>query len=178
MHPQGVYIDILHIIKNRRSIRNFTDRKISDETIDALIEAIRWAPSAGNLQSRKFYFVFDNDLKRMLAKAAWNQDFIAKAQLAVVGCINLQIARKYGDRGIELYGIQDVSASIMNMVLVAQDLGLGTVWVGAFDESAVVKIMNLPDYLRPVALIPIGYPAKMPKPTPRISKNEAVVFIR
>ena len=64
------------------------------------------------------------------------------------------------------------------MVLVAQDLGLGTVWVGAFDESAVVKIMNLPDYLRPVALIPTGYPAKMPKPTPRISKNEAVVFIR
>jgi nitroreductase len=169
---------ILKVIKNRRSVRDFTDRKIPDDALDALIDAIRWAPSAGNLQSRKFYFVFDEDLKKRLAGAAWNQNFIKQAPVAVVACINLKIARQYGERGVNLYCIQDASASIMNMLLMAQDLGLGTVWVGAFNESEVFKIMNLPDYLRPVAIVPIGYPAKLPQPTPRISKEAAVDFIR
>ncbi len=168
---------ILAAVKSRRSIRDFTDQEIPADAIEALVEAIRWAPSAGNLQSRKFYFVFSRDIRKKLAKAALNQDFIAKAPLAVVACLDRRIAARYGERGVNLYSIQDVSASVMSMMLAAQEQGLGTVWVGAFNEFEVFAILELPEYLRPIAIIPVGYPAKMPRPTPRLPRQETVIVI-
>mgnify|MGYP001565308550 CR=1 FL=1 len=70
---------ILDIIKKRRSIRTFLGKSISQEITDALVEAALWAPSAGNLQARKFYFVFNEDIKHKLANAAYGQSFIAEA---------------------------------------------------------------------------------------------------
>lgn len=169
---------MLEIIKSRRSVRDFADRELPEEAVDALIEALRWAPSAGNLQSRKFYFVFNRDRKKRLVKAASNQKFIADAPLAVVACLDRRIASRYGDRGVSLYAIQDVAASVMNMMLVAHELGLGSVWVGWFNELDVFEALSLPDNLRPVAIIPVGYPAAAPKPTPRVSPREAVEFMK
>jgi nitroreductase len=170
-------MNILDVIVQRRSIRDFTDRQIPQELIAGLIESLRWAPSAGNMQSRKFYFVFNEEIKNNLAKAALNQDFIAKAPLVVVACADRRIAVRYGERGINLYSIQDVSASIMNMMLTAQAMGLGTVWVGAFHEFEVFELLDMPDYLRPISLIPIGFPAKIPMPTNRLSREEIVTLI-
>jgi len=171
-------MSILDIIKNRRSIRDFKDQEIPYEAIGALIEAIRWAPSSGNMQSRKFYFVFDQNAKKKLAKAALNQHFIAEAPLVVVACLDRRIAVRYGDRGVNLYSIQDVAASVMNMMLAAHELGLGSVWVGAFNEFEVFEHLNLPDNLRPIAIIPVGYPSKTPRPTPRVPTEEIVEFVR
>ncbi len=169
-------MDVLKAVLERRSIRHFLKKDIPDEIIDKLIDALIWAPSAGNLQSRKFYFVKDAELKEKLVAAALGQSFIAEAPLTIVACTDSKISRRYGDRGIHLYSIQDVSASIMNMMLVAHELGLGTAWVGAFNEWEVFEILQMPDNLRPVAIVPIGYPARIPSPTPRISKKEAVEF--
>lgn len=169
-------MDILNLIKERRSIRSFEKRDIPDDIIDKLIEALIWAPSAGNLQARKFYFVKDDNLKRDLSRAALNQRFIAEAPLVVVGCTDNMIYVRYGDRGVNLYAIQDVACSIMNMMLLAWAYGLGTVWVGAFREAEVVDILGLPKNLRPVAIVPVGYPARIPLPTPRVSKKEAIEF--
>jgi nitroreductase len=175
---KGGAMTILDTIKSRRSIRDFKEQDLPDEAIDALIEAIRWAPSAGNLQSRKFYFVFNPDIKKQLARAALNQNFVAKAPLTVVACADKKIANRYGDRGVNLYCIQDVAASVMNLMLTAHELGLGSVWVGAFNEFEVFEILDLPHNLRPVAIIPIGYPAKTAGPAPRIAKEEAVEFLK
>lgn len=169
---------VLDVIKARRSIRDFIDRKIPDDAVARLMDAAVWAPSAGNLQSRKFYFVFNQEIKKRLASAALNQGFVARAPLSVVACMDRRIAGRYGDRGVNLYAIQDVSASIMNMMLVAHELGLGSCWVGAFDEFDVIEILNLPANLRPVAIVPIGYPAHTPKPPRRVSTQDAVEFIR
>jgi len=169
---------ILDVIKNRRSIRDFRDQDIHETAVEALIEAIRWAPSAGNLQSRKFYFIFNKDVKKKLTRAALNQTFISQAPLAVVACLDRKIASRYGDRGVNLYSIQDVAAAVMNMMLTAHELGLGSVWVGAFNEFEVFDILDMPHNLRPIAIVPVGYPAKSPKPTPRFSKNEIVEFVR
>lgn len=169
---------ILETIKGRRSVRDFKDKDIPEEVINALIEAIIWAPSAGNLQSRKFYFILNKEIKKGLVAAALNQHFIADAPLTVVACADYRIASRYGERGIGLYSIQDAAASIENMLLTACDLGLGSVWVGAFMEDEVSKVLKLPEYLRPVAIIPIGYPSKIPKAPKRISKDEAVEFMR
>ncbi|MBE0425830.1 MAG: nitroreductase family protein [Nitrospirae bacterium] len=167
-------MDILKAVKERRSIRDFKKKDIPGELIDKLIEALIWAPSAGNLQARKFYFINDETTKKRIASAALNQNFIAEAPLVIVGCTDSRIAYKYGERGVFLYSIQDVAASIMGMMLVAHENGLGSVWVGAFHEDEVFKILRLPNYLRPVAIIPVGYPSKIPDPPPRVSKKEAL----
>lgn len=169
-------MDVIQAIRWRRSIRDFNGKEIPPEKVDGLIEALILAPSAGNLQSRKFYFVKDGDLKNKIAQAALNQRFIASAPLVVVGCADGRIATKYGDRGVSLYCIQDVAVSLMSMMLMAASEGLGSVWVGAFHETGVSKALNMPENLRPVAIVPVGYPARIPESPPRMSKEEAVEF--
>ena len=169
-------MEFLEAIRERRSIRNFQKKDIPKETVDKLIDALIWAPSAGNLQARKFFFVKDAKLKEDIADAALGQSFIAEAPLVIVGCTDSRISSKYGERGEYLYTIQDVAVSIMGMMLVAHENGLGTVWVGAFREEEVFDILKLPKSLRPVAIVPIGYPVKIPSPPPRVSREDAVEF--
>jgi nitroreductase len=171
-------MDILSVIKGRRSVRDFLTKEIPEELINELVEALIWAPSAGNLQARRFIFVKNPEIKKKLARAALGQSFIAEAPLVVVGCADLErIARRYGSRGMNLYVIQDVSASIMQLMLFAHEKGLGTVWVGAFDEKAVSDILRLPPHLRPVAIVPVGYPARIPPPPPRRPLKDLIEFV-
>ncbi|MEW6214696.1 MAG: nitroreductase family protein [Nitrospirota bacterium] len=169
-------MDILTVVKQRRSIRDFQKRDIPEEIVNKLIDALIWAPSAGNLQARKFYFIKDERLKKRIVAAALNQNFIAEAPLVIVGCTDSRISYRYGERGVHLYSILDVACSIMGMMLVAHENGLGSTWVGAFHEDEVFKILNMPYNLRPVAIVPVGYPSKIPYPPPRVSKEEAVEF--
>lgn len=169
-------MEILKAIRERRSIRNFQKRDIPKEIVDKLIDALIWAPSAGNLQARKFFFIQDAKLKEDIACAALNQDFIAEAPLVIIGCTDSRISGRYGKRGECLYSIQDVAVSIMGLMLIAHENGLGTVWVGAFREEEIFDLLNLPKNLRPVAIVPVGYPAKIPSPPPRVSRHEAVEF--
>ncbi len=171
-------MDILRAVRERRSIRDFQKKEIPDSLLDKLAEALIWAPSAGNLQARKFYFVMNNDIKKKIAGAALNQNFIAEAPLVIVGCTDSRISYKYRERGVYLYSIQDVALSIMGMMLVAHENNLGSCWVGAFNENDIHKILKMPDYLRPVAIVPVGYPSKIPGPPPRVSKKEAVEVIK
>lgn len=171
-------MDVKEAIVKRRSIRRFLDKEILQESVDALVEAIRWAPSAGNLQARKFFFVYDREVKEMLAVAALGQRFIASAPIVIVACEDHERIRHYGKRGKELYAIQDVAAAVENLMLQCCELGLGSVWVGAFDEDQVAQIFDLPDHLRPVAIIPVGYPAHQPKPPQRLERDEVVEIIR
>ncbi len=169
---------VMDAIRNRRSIRYFENRDIPEAVADSLAAALRLAPSAGNLQSRRFYFVFDPEVRKNLARAALNQNFIARAPLVVVACLDRRIAVRYGDRGVNLYAIQDVSASVMNLMLAAEELGLGTVWVGAFNEFDVFEALDMPNHLRPVAIVPVGYPSRRPGPSPRLSKEELITVVR
>jgi nitroreductase len=171
-------MNLLETIKNRRSIRKFQKKEIPEKIIDELIEALIWAPSAGNLQSRKFYFVFNQEIKEKLVKAALEQDFIAQVPLVVVGCADEKTALRYGERGKNFYSVCDVATSIQNLMLLAVEKGLGTCWIGAFDEKEVSKILNLPKNLRPIAIIPLGYPAEKPEAPPRVLKEKAVVKLK
>jgi nitroreductase len=169
-------LNILKAVEERRSIRRFLKREIPEDVMVKLIDALIWAPSAGNLQSRKFLFIKDDLIKRKLVASALNQSFIAEAPVAIVCCADLRIVLHYGQRGVELYAPQDVAASIMGMMLVAHEHDLGSCWVGAFRENEVSKVLGLPDTLRPVAIVPVGYPARVPGPTSRVSRDEAVEF--
>jgi nitroreductase len=171
-------MEVLEAILKRRSVRNFEKKEIEKEKIEKLKEALIWAPSAGNLQARKFYFVFDEEIKKKLAKAALNQNFIAKAPLVIIGCCDLEKISWYGERGKNLYTICDVSAAIENLMLVATSEGLGTCWVGAFDESEVSKILNLPKNERPIVIVPVGFPKEIPSPPEREEKEKLIEEIR
>ena len=170
-------MDVLKAIKKRRSVRQFQDKPISQEYIDKLSEALIWAPSAGNLQSRKFYFVFDKVTKEKLSLAANRQQPVTQAPLVVVCCVNEQSAEKYGERGKKLFAVCDVAASVENLMLEACELGLATLWMGAFDEEKIRDIIRMPRTLRPVALVPVGYADETPEPPVRLSKDQIVTIL-
>jgi nitroreductase len=170
-------MDVFNAILERRSIRKFKPTAVPKEALDKIAEALLWAPSAGNLQSRRFYFVSNGEKKKQLAEAAHNQKSIEEAPVCIVACADKNILFQYGQRGKEVYCILDVAASVENAMLAAHALGLGTCWIGAFEEDAVSKILSLPRNLRPVSLIPLGYPAEKPKAPARIKKEDAVTIV-
>ena len=168
-------MDLFEAIYGRRSIRSFKETPIPEEALTKILDAARWAPSAGNVQPWEFIVVWDDETREKLASAALGQSFIAEAPVDIVVCVDLARARMaYGVRGETLYCIQDTAAAIENMLLAAYALGLGTCWVGAFSEEAVSRILNIPSGYRPVAIIPVGYPDEKPRPRPRRSLKEIV----
>lgn len=161
-------MDVLKAIKTRRSIRQFdSTKKVTEKQIKKLLEAARWAPSAGNLQSRFFVVVRDKTLKDKLMQASGGQKMVGQAQALIISCADFKRVTYYGSRGQSLYAIQDATIAAQNIWLAATAMGLGTVWVGAFNEKKVAKLLELPSTMRPIAILPIGYPAKIPSPPPR-----------
>ena len=161
------YEKCLDAIFTRVSIRRFKSDPVPDDVIKLILKAGNSAPSAGNLQARDFIVVKDENTKLKLAKAALRQMFIAEAPVVIVVCANYpRSMRIYGERG-KLYAEQDATAAIENILLAVHMLGLGAVWVGAFDETEVSNILEIPSHARPMAIIPIGYPAEKPERRPR-----------
>ena len=152
-------MDVLEAIKGRRSIRKFTAQPVSRALLEELADAARWAPSAGNIQPWRFVVVTAADVRRALAAAAYGQEFVAQAPAVVTVVAAPPPGDHYGPRGPELYCLQDTAAATQNLLLAAYARGLGTCWVGAFDEGAVARVLALPPGERPVALVPVGYPA-------------------
>lgn len=154
-------MDVLEAIKNRRSIRAFTGDKVPDEKVRILIDAARWAPSAGNIQPWDFVVVRDPVTKRRLSAAALDQKFIEEAPVVIVVCADKNRSGwRYGRRGVNLYCLQDTAAATQNMLLAACALGLGACWIGAFREGEVAMILKAPKAVRPVAIVPVGHPAE------------------
>lgn len=167
--------DVLSAIKERHSIRRFKPDPVPEDILNTLLEAACAAPSAGNVQPWLFYRVHRAEIKEALAQAALGQKFVAQAPVVIVVCADLNRAGSaYGERGRTLYCLQDTAAAITNLMLAATSFGLGTCWVGAFDEGAVGRVLQLPPHIRPVAIIPLGYPAHSPSPTSRRSLSEVV----
>lgn len=171
-------MDVLDAIKGRRSVRAFKGEKgVSEETVDELIDAAAWAPSAGNIQPWEFIIVRRPEIKRRLVEAAFKQSFIEEASVVIVVCADENRSSEgYGQRGRTLYCIQDTAAAIQNIQLAAYSVGLGTCWVGAFKEEEASEILNIPRGIRPVALIPVGYPSKLSSPRSKRAADEIVHY--
>ena len=162
-------MDVFECIKTRRSVRRYQKRDVPNHLIGMIIEAATYAPSAGNLQPWEFIVVKDKERKTKLYEAALKQTHIKEAPVIIVVCANIgKTSSRYGKRGERLYAIQDTAAAIQNMLLAAHALGLGTCWIGAFDEEQVKVVCAIPEHVRPVALITVGYPAEKPHPPRRI----------
>jgi nitroreductase len=152
--------------------------QIDDATVTRILESAISAPSAGNRQCWHFIVVRDEILRQRLAIEAGHQLFIAKAPVVIVVCADMEnAAGGYGARGSALYCIQETAAAIENMLLTVVSLGLGSCWIGAFNEAVASEILELPENLRPVAMLPIGALGEVSKRIPtRKSINEIATF--
>jgi nitroreductase len=155
-------MELYEAIKSRRSIRAYKAQDVPEKVVEKLIEAASYAPSAGNIQPWRFVIARNPEVKKKLAQAA-DQAFIEEAPVAIVVCANEKRAEMgYGFRGKTLYCIQDTAAATQNILLTAYSLGLGTCWIGAFNEAQAKKAVNAPEEMRPVAIIPVGYADEAP----------------
>ncbi len=171
----GEAMEVFEAIQSRRSIRAYKGTEVPDEAVTKLVEAAQWAPSAGNIQPWEFVVVRRQKTKHQLVEAALGQSFIDEAPVVIVVCADeRRSARSYGQRGKALFCLQDTAAAIQNMHLAAHALGLGTCWIGAFDEDKVRRILSVPSGVRPVALIPLGYPDESPSSRRKRSMSEIV----
>ncbi len=168
-------MNTIECIKSRASVRSFKPDKIPDSVLDEILDSAVHAPSAGNVQDWEFVVVSKQDTKNRLAGAAWGQEFVSQAPVVIVVCSNLRtIHNAYGERGNSLYSIQNTATATQNMLLAAWEKGLGSCWVGSFNDENVREILVLPSHVRPMAIVPIGYPATEPKKSRRKKLGEVV----
>jgi len=168
-------MEFFDVVKERCSMRAYADKPVEAEKLQKILETVNAAPSAGNLQGYEVYLVTKMEHRAALVKAAWDQEFIAEAPIALVFCANpARSAVRYGGRGIHLYSVQDATIACTYAMLAATAIGLATVWVGAFDEEGVRRAINIPPDLIPVAILPIGYAGERPRLTPRRELSDLV----
>jgi nitroreductase len=167
--------NFFELLQARRSVRVYADRPIREDQLQSILGAARSAPSAGNLQAYEIMVVTDMATKQRLVQASLQQQFIAQAPVVLAFLAHPErSAARYRRRGSELYSVQDATIACAYAQLAATALGLGSVWVGAFDEAAVVAALEAEPVWRPIALLPLGYAAESPPPTPRRHLNDLV----
>lgn len=150
--------DVFDCMRESNSVRTFTGKSIPEPTLSRILEAACWAPSAGNLQPWYFYVVKNTNIKNKISELCFGQDQVSAAPVAIVVMADPSRSNEqYGERGAQLYCLQDTAAAIQNMLLAAEGLGISSCWVGAFDEPKVQQAVEAPPRLRAVAIICLGY---------------------
>lgn len=159
-------------IQTRRSIRAYDPRDVEEEKLIKVLDSGRLSPSASNRQERRFVVVKNALTRKALSEAAKNQKFIAEAAVVIAACaVETDYIMTCGQFAYPI----DTAIAVDHMTLTAVEEGLGTCWIGAFDEKKVKEILNIPDEIRVVALLPLGYPSTIPQPKPRKSLDELVM---
>ncbi|MBS3817699.1 MAG: nitroreductase family protein [Candidatus Thermoplasmatota archaeon] len=166
-------MEFKEVAEKRRSVRSFEQKEIPKEDIEEIIEIGHTAPSAGNRQARDFILISDQKEKEKLVENAYGQSFIAEAPWVIIACAHQKrSAERYGERGRDLYSIQDASAAVENILLAVVDKGYASVWIGAFEEEKVKVQLDIPEGVRPVAILPIGYPDETPTAPKKMDADE------
>lgn len=151
-----IIMETLDAIKTRKSVRRFQDRPVEREKMNALLEAAVQAPSWTNNQCWRFIVVTEKETIEKLTKANSNfNSWLKDAPVVIVACAD---PKDSGDWNGLQYFMMDVSLAMHNLVLMATDMGLGTCYLGAYDEMKVKEILGVPDNIRVAAMSPLGYP--------------------
>jgi nitroreductase len=159
-------MSVFETIRDRRSIRTYKGERIPKDKLDKLLETARLAPSAANRQVWKFIVVEDEQIKNQLVTACNNQAFVGTASQVIAGI---------GDPAQKWHQV-DLAIALEHLVLEAVELGLGTCWIGAFNEDEVKKILKIPQDKKVVALLTVGVPAESPAARPRKALEEIVAY--
>ena len=163
-------MDFYEVIRTRRSVRSFKKEPIPEDVLKRVLEAARVAPSGGNRQPWRFILVKDETLRQKMISACNNQRFVAEAPLIVVACGERLPMNRGGYMG-EMSVLLDVSIVFTHLILAARAEGLGTCWIGAFNNDEIKKLLEVPDGYEVVAATPLGYPSEDVFTEPRSRKN-------
>jgi len=164
---------VLDVVKKRASIRRYRDRRIPEDILLSILEAARLAQSADNRQPWQFVVTTDPANKVRLVQAADNQRFVGEAAAVIVCLADPDESANVGP--FEGF-LVDLAIAIENMALTAWDLGIGSCWIGAFDEEQVKELFDVPDNLRVVSLLTLGYPDEKRGAKYRKSLDEIVHY--
>jgi len=164
-------MELMEVVRRRRSIRAFEDRPVEEERLRAVLEAGRLAPSAKNMQEWRFVVVRDPGLRRKLIPIANDQAFVGQAPVVIVACgTQCDYRMPCGQPAFLI----DVAIALEHMALAAVEQGLGSCWIGAYDQQAVKELLGIPKEVQVVCLLPLGYPAQDPDPRPRLPHADVV----
>jgi nitroreductase len=164
---------VMEAIKNRRSVRTYQNKPVEKEKLALVLEAARLAPSANNRQEWRFVVVSDQETRKKLAKAAADQTFVGEAPIVMAACADTN--NHIMKCGQPCYPI-DVAIAVDHITLAAWEQGLGTCWIGAFDENMVRQILGIPAAIRVVELLTLGYPADSPKQKKRLALDQIAFY--
>ena len=153
-------MEVYEAIRQRYSVRGYLDKDIEDDKLNRILEAARLAPSARNIQEWKFIIVKDGDTRQKMIDACKGQQFVGQAPVVIVACA---VITDYTMSCGQLAYPVDLAIAVDHMTLQAVELGLGTCWIGAFYEDKVKELLQIPEEVRIVAVLPVGYPATTPK---------------
>lgn len=138
-------MEFVDVLKKRHSVRHYQPQDVPDELVNKIVELAQTAPSAGGLRSYETFITRERIIS-------------IEAPVYLVVCADPErSASRYGDRGRNLYSLQDATICAAYTQLIAVDMGLASVWVGAFREGRVKRSLNIPQSLRPVVIVAIGY---------------------
>lgn len=170
-------MELKEILEKRRSIRKFKSIEISDEKIGEVLQLAQLAPSAGNVQAYKIKIVKSVEDKKKLMEATMSkQEVFLSAPVVLVICADPKESEsKYAERGRNFYAFQDATIFAAYIQLVLVSMGFDSVWVGGFIEDKVKEALLLPENLKPVAIIPFGYPDGEPRPRERKKVEEILL---
>jgi nitroreductase len=161
-------VPLMETIRGRRSIRRYRPDPVPREKLDTILEAANLAPSWKNQQCWRFIVVTNEEKRRAITKRSWTAD----APVVIVGCARPGLS---GGNAGQHYYMLDMGIAMEHIVLAAIEQGLGTCWIGGqFDEPAVKEALGVPDDVRVVALLPVGYPAEAPEAKDRKPIDEIV----
>jgi nitroreductase len=180
-------MDTLEAIRTRRSVRAFSDRPVEQEKLLAVLEAARQAPSWANMQCWRFVVVQEPAVRAKIGDLSYVEAFfatrgyktnpaqkaLAQAPLVIVACAEPE---QSGDLGGQHYYMTDMGIAAENLMLAAHSLGLGSVFVGVFDEEQLGELLDIPPGIRIVGLFPLGYPLNGGKRNPPRRPLEEIVF--
>ncbi len=168
-------MDVLQALATRRSVRHYSEKPVEEEKLELVLEAARLSPSASNQQNWKFIVVRDPQTRQDVVDACPGQTFVGEAPVILVCCgTDPQAVMLCGQHRYTV----DLSIATAYMILQAHELGLGTCWLGRFDEAKVKAALGIPESVRVVSVTPLGYPAETPPAKPRKRIEDIVCYDR
>ncbi len=170
-------MEFYEAVQKRLSVRSYKPDPVPDDVLNRILEAGRLAPSAKNYQPWKFIVVKDPAVRQALVPACRGQASVGQAPVVICACCVIEQAWK-GMGGYWSAEAVDVTIAVEHMILAATAEGLGTCWIGAFLEAEVRKVLAIPEGAKPIALTPLGYPARESRPNPRKPLSEIVCHDR
>lgn len=167
--------NILNVIKKRRSIRKYKKKNVSKDLLLQLIEAAIWAPSGSNVQP--WYFIIIDNVNTIEQVSTFSPGLSGNPPSIILICSDRKKAfEKAGALGRDKLCVMDISMAAQNIMLLAEEIGLGTCPVKSFNERAISKILNLPDYVSADLMISLGYPDEIISAPKRRSVREVTFF--